>query len=194
MTSQSSAKKFFYFDTETTGLESDKHDIIQLSGLIVVDGKIEENFNFKVKPFFMINCDDKALKINGVTKEQLEGYPKPQSIYKQLISTMEPYVNRYDNADKFFPVGYNVKFDVGFLETFFKRNNDMYYGSWFNRYTIDPFEMVKYMYAIGKLDLPNLKLETVCNHFGIKIKAHDAMSDIIATRELFKIIASKFQC
>jgi DNA polymerase III epsilon subunit-like protein len=36
----------------------------------------------------------------------------------------------------------------------------------------------------GKIDLPDYKLSTVCAHYGIDIKAHEALSDIQATREL----------
>jgi len=40
----------------------------------------------------------------------------------------------------------------------------------------------------GQLSLPNYKLQTVCEHFGVQIDAHDALSDIKATRELLQMI------
>jgi DNA polymerase III epsilon subunit-like protein len=36
--------------------------------------------------------------------------------------------------------------------------------------------------------LKNYRLETMCKHFGIELKAHDAMSDIEATKQLYEII------
>ena len=71
---------------------------------------------------------------------------------------------------------------------FFAKNGDVYYGSWFNWKRIDPLGVLYFMDGMGKISLPNYKLETVCDHFGIKIDAHDAISDIRATKQLIDIL------
>ena len=38
----------------------------------------------------------------------------------------------------------------------------------------------------------NDKLETMCNYFGIEIEAHNALSDIEATKKLYELICEKF--
>ena len=43
-----------------------------------------------------------------------------------------------------------------------------------------------FLCVLGKIQTDNVKLETLCNNYGIKINAHDALSDIRATRELVK--------
>jgi len=40
----------------------------------------------------------------------------------------------------------------------------------------------------GEIELENYKLETVCAHFGITLYAHNAISDIKATRELYYLL------
>lgn len=52
----------------------------------------------------------------------------------------------------------------------------------------DVFKQVKRAGGARKMPyLPNRKLGTVCAHFGIEMdKAHDALSDIRATREVAK--------
>ena len=45
----------------------------------------------------------------------------------------------------------------------------------------------------NKLTLENYRLETASKHFGIEINAHDALSDIEATRELILKIMEKIQ-
>jgi exonuclease I len=42
----------------------------------------------------------------------------------------------------------------------------------------------------GEITLQNYKLETVAGHFGIELKAHDALSDVKATREIIRKVLS----
>lgn len=42
--------KVLFFDLETTGTLVNRHGIHQISGAIVVDGEVKEEFDFKVQP------------------------------------------------------------------------------------------------------------------------------------------------
>jgi division protein CdvB (Snf7/Vps24/ESCRT-III family) len=44
----------------------------------------------------------------------------------------------------------------------------------------------------GSINLVNAKLITACENFGITIDAHDALSDIKATRELMQRIMKEY--
>lgn len=184
-------KKAIYLDTETTGLNSWKNDIIQIAFLIEIDGIIKEEYESKVAPFNFENVDEEALKINGYTVADLKTFPRPQDIYKEITDLMGKYCNKFDKGDKFSPAGYNVRFDVDFIKNFFKKNGDNYYGSWFNWKLIDPMYTLYEMDYSEDIGLRDYKLSTVCEHFKINIKAHDALSDIRATRELRYILQSK---
>jgi len=177
-------KKAFYFDVETTGLNPFKNDIIQIAALVEINGEIKGEFVSNVKPFDMENIHPKALETNGVTKSELIKYPEPNQVYKELITFLAKYVNKFDKNDKFAPIGYNVKFDIDFLNNFFKKNQDKYYGSWFSWRYVDPLAILYHMDYRRKIALADYKLSTVCHHFGIPIEAHEALSDIRATREL----------
>ena len=94
--------------------------------------------------------------------------------------------NRYDKTDKFYPCGHNVVFDLNFLNNLFQTNGQKYgTGAYQNWRAIDTRVMANIAAFDGKLDVKDVKLETLCKHFGIEIQAHDALSDIRATRELF---------
>ena len=43
--------KICWIDTETTGLDPRKHDVIQLAALVEIDGKIEAQKVWKCKPW-----------------------------------------------------------------------------------------------------------------------------------------------
>ena len=181
-------KKALYFDVETTGLHPWHNDIIQIACLVEINGEVVEEYTANMQPFSFENVDAKALKINNTTVEELKSYPHPKLIHAELCKLFEKYINKFDKQDKFAPIGYNVKFDCDFLSAFFRKNEDRYYGSWVNWRTVDPLALLYTMDYQRKIALPNYKLATVCQHFGIPIKAHDALSDIRATRELFQTL------
>lgn len=181
-------KKVFFVDVETTGTAHWLHDIVQLAYIIEIDGRVVEQKSTYVKPFRPENIDPQALEITGLKVKDFDGFPDPEHVYTDLIKVLEKHVNRYDKNDKFYPAGYNVKFDVRFLQNFFKLNDDKYYGSWFNWKLLDVLTMIYVGDYMGEIELPNHKLKTVCDYYGIDVKAHDAMSDIQATRKLFKLL------
>ena len=186
-------KKIFHFDTETTGLEPNENDIIQLAFIIEINGKIEEEFSFDVQPFNWENINQDALSVNKKTIEILKGYPPPSDVYQQLIRILSVYIDKYDRNDKFQPAGYNVRFDIDFFKSFFQKNGDSFFGSYFNYKAIDPLAVLYFLDGLGFINLPNYKLETVCEYFGIQIDAHDALSDIKANKKLIDTLTLKFR-
>ena len=177
--------KLFYVDVETTGKYAGKHDIIQLAYIVEIDGVVEEEGNIFMAPIDASTIDDEALKVNNSTKEQVMAYPSAREGYKQLIAVLAKYVNRYDKKDKFYPVGYNVRFDCDFISAWFRKMDDKYYGSWFWWQLVDPMSILHFMAVLGKMEpLVNYKLGTVCECYGISIDAHDALSDVKAARQL----------
>ena len=57
----------------------------------------------------------------------------------------------------------------------------------------DPYPVLTYLKTLGKIEIENLKLVTVCDYFKIQIDAHDAMSDILATKKLIEILDEFFK-
>lgn len=185
--------KFFFFDLETTGLDFDTCAIHQIAGEIVVDGKTVESFNLRLRPHDWALIDEEALEVAGVTREQIMEYPESQTVYRELLSMLAKYVDKYDKKDKFFLVGYNnAAFDNKFLRAFFERNNDKYFGSWFWSNSIDVMVVVS-LYMINiRADMENFKQSTVAKFLGIQVeeeKLHDAMYDIYLCREILKRVA-----
>lgn len=178
--------KTLFFDVETTGLDHQKSSIVQLSGIIDIDGKIMETFNYTLRPDEDAVISDEALTVIGKTKEEVMAYEPSSIAFANLTKVFEKYIDVYDRNDKFYPAGYNVRFDLDFLQSFFKKmGNQFGTGSYQNWRAIDVLQLTHYLVYKGKLKLENYKLSTVCAHFGIEINAHDSLSDIVATRDLF---------
>lgn len=181
-------KKAFYIDVETTGLHPWHNDIIQIACLIEINGEVVEEYCANIKPFNPDNIEEQALQVTGLSREIIMSYPPPKVIYDQLLDLLGKYVNKFEKSDKFTPIAYNGKFDCERLAAFFKKNDDRYYGSWFNWKIVDPLALLYMMDYKSKIALPNYKLSTVCQHFRIPLQAHDALSDIKATRELWYLL------
>ena len=185
-------KKTLFFDVETTGLNVERCSIIQLSGIIDIGGEIKEEFNFFIAPDPNADISDEALEITGKTRKEIQGYPSAKDVYSQFLEILDRHVNKYDKTDKFYPAGYNVRFDLEFLQSFFKKcGNEWGSGSYQNWKAIDVMQLAHFLCYDQKLNLENYKLQTLCSHFGIEIIAHDALSDIRATRLLLIELQNK---
>lgn len=82
-------------------------------------------------------------------------------------------------------VGQNVQFDYGFLQELWKKQGDDYLGSFIHHNKIDLIAVTALMKLSGKIDIPNMKLQTLCEKFGLGEQKHDSMDDIEKTREIF---------
>lgn len=181
--------KLLWFDTETTGTSPVVNDIIQISGIIVADGVTVEEFNLKCQPFSWDNISEEALLVNGITIEDMKGYPDPRDTYEQLIRIFDRQVDRFNKQDKFVPAGFNVRFDIDMLYNFFKKNKDDYCFSWLGSYPLDVFQLAVGLHYFGFVPrLENFRLETLAAHYGISLDAHDALSDVRATRDLARML------
>lgn len=188
-------RKILNFDTETTGLYPNTNGLVQLAGVIEINDKEVEEFDFKLKPFPDDIIDEESLKIHGHTKEEIMGWDDPISIHEQLVEILDKYVDRYDPEDKYYPCGYNTAFDISFLINYFKKCNNQFIGSWLKlKAQIDPLPILRMLDFMGQVDLSDYKLETVADALGIPIKAHDALSDIKATIEIRKIVEQLITC
>lgn len=183
-------KKVLYFDCETTGVDPVKNGIIQIAFVVEIDGVVVEQKEFKARPFPSDLIEETALEVNGITKEQLMNYPKPFDMYDDILKMLDRHCDKFDRTDKFYPAGYNVRFDVNFLAEFFRKCGSKYgIGTYINWKCVDPFPLMHMLDYAGKIALPDYKLQTVCNHFGVNLaNAHDAVSDVLATRELISIM------
>lgn len=180
--------KLFYIDVETTGLNPDKNGIIQIGGIIEIDGKEKEHINFSICPFPNDIIDEKALEVNRMTKDEILAFPPPSKTYHDLTRLILKYISKYDRTDKFHFIGYNSRFDDDFLRSWFKKCGDVYYGSYFYFPSIDVMNMAAIKFMETREVFANFKLMTVAKAAGIEIdnnKAHDAMYDIEITKKLF---------
>jgi DNA polymerase-3 subunit epsilon len=180
--------KYAYIDLETTGTDPLRHGIHQIALTLECDGETVD-LNYKVRPMTGKLIDDRALEVGGVTREQVNEYPTPYSIYSQIVSELSKRCEKYDRTDKFFVIAYNAGFDSDFLRQFFLDNGDQYYGSFFWHPPICVMQMAAARLVDQRPTMPNFKLMTVAKQLGFDVdesRLHEAGYDLFLTRQLFE--------
>ena len=179
--------KILYFDTETTGL-TENSAIIQIAGIIEENREVLKEFNIFSQPHEGAEISDDALAVHGISLEKIQTFQTPGQAHSELKKIFDTYIDKFDKNDKFIVAGYNVDFDIKKLTTFFLKNNDGFLGSYIFWKGLDPFNLILPLQMLKKIPrLKNNKLATWCEHYGIEINSHDALSDIKATKHLIDV-------
>lgn len=106
-------------DTETTGLDSDIHEIIQIATISYVvsaegDRYVTKKFEKKINPEKLHTASEKALEVNGFTLEEWKGSPNAIDVLPEVKQIIE-------GSDIL--VGQNLIFDLKFINEISHRNN-----------------------------------------------------------------------
>lgn len=178
--------KLIYIDVETTGLNANKHAIIQLAYIIEINGKVKARGSYRINPKTYNKArevDARALEVNGIAMEQLASYQDQSQAFISFLSVLEQYISLEEQLTF---VAYNSQFDIKFVEAWFidnGRRND--YGRYFTYKDLDVFALVKYLVYCGHF--PEVKSHTLgnmCRAIDLAFDGHDAVADIEATRDL----------
>ena len=172
-------------DTETTGIEVEDAGAFQISILFEQDEKIIEEKTWQLNPLNeKIKYGKEAGKIHGVSEKEIKNYSPADEVIPLIVEFLSTKISSSCNGNKLTFAGYNCNFDYKHIEALFKRCGYKMEDYFDEQY--DVYELVKEASKQGVIPwLKNLKLKTLCEHFGITLnKAHNAMEDIRATREL----------
>lgn len=166
-----------FVDIETTGLDNDTHEIIEL-GVVIAKYKdgvlvVTDQLDLKIQPTRIETADPQALRINGYNEaDWLFAVSREQA--------MKSFIEKTSGAVF---LAHNITFDYPFIEKALKEvglQHDLHFQK------IDTLSL-----AFGILhmqdDLGKLSLSALCSQFGIENKkAHSAFADAYALFEVFK--------
>ena len=166
-----------FIDTEVTGLNPSKHDILSLAIVVVDNDKVIDFVQFNRSGDLRIDVD----LLRNMPLERLHNSlinPLPEKEFKQSVTNV---LTKYKNEDTYI-FGYNISFDISFLKIFFK---DDYYKL-FSARVIDVKSILEYLVIKEKLP-KNINAVNVFEQMGIGIKKEQTcLSDACATWELYK--------
>ena len=164
--------RIIVLDTETTGTNTLKDEIIQIYALEIVNGEIGKDFHFYIKNNIPVGVSE---EVHGLSNEFLQKNGKdPKEILNQL--------NNFINND--IVVGHNVNFDIAMIEENSKRlkisfNINEYY---------DTLDISRRM-----IESESYKLSLLADKLGLSSATHDAKDDVLATAGLLEFLVKKLK-
>ncbi|WP_422119222.1 type I-E CRISPR-associated endoribonuclease Cas2 [Gardnerella sp. DNF00354] len=173
------SKNFVVIDCETTGLNSKVDKIIEIGAVKFIDGKIEE-----FQKLININCDsvsnfnknnfipNEIIELTCITSNMLESYGV------RLDLALREFI---DFVGKLPLLGYNVSFDIGFLNSALFSLDEKLSSAFSVNKVIDISRFVKK----EKKFLKNYQLKTVLHEYNIAESVpHRALLDARLTAHL----------
>ena len=157
---------YVVFDLETTGLNKFEDKIIEIGAIKYINGVETGKFQTYVNP--QKHIPSEVTVINGISDRDVKTAPKTEKALSDFLSFIGSYPL----------IAYNSDFDMGFIQV----NCHNTLGKTIENDVIDALPLAKqYLWQ-----LPNKKLETVKQHFGLTVGSHNAIDDCIVTNHLYQ--------
>lgn len=180
--------EIFLLDTETTGLDSHIHDVIELSILRLSTG---EQKTWSLKPTNLETIDPGALRINGHKIEDLRWETKlGRDTYREANEVLVEVENWLANdglpSEKRIMCGQNVPFDRDMLQQLWIKCSSKDSFPFGRRY-IDTMVIELFLDFCKGEFAQGYSLSNLVKKYGItNSKAHTAASDTLATKQVFE--------
>lgn len=178
--------KVLFMDTETGGLDPEKHSLLTVALAVYEDGKIldEKEWFIKHKDY---SVTSKALEINNIN---LVEHNKIAMDTKIAVVDIIQFIFKNFSVEKAVIAGHNVEFDYKFLDKLFKGETE-FINRYLSHRKLDTCSLINFLMISGKIDIESASLETCINYFKIEANArHTAKDDVRATITLFEKIKS----
>lgn len=176
-------KDLLFIDTETTGLDCTKHEVIEVAWILTSpDAKtVKEKFLARMMPLNIAAAEPKALEINGYTEEKWAA---------SVLSTQGEVVGELMRVSRgTILVGQNVGFDEGFLKALLAQNGATPVWGY---QKVDTIALAWPYYAMGKLG--GLSLDKLCTFLGIKQeRKHSADADVESCYRVYQAFMARLE-
>jgi len=150
-------------DIETTGLDFEKNEIIEIGALKAHNGEIVDIFSTLIKPSTSLPA--KIIEITGLSDEMLYDQPSMSTVAPQFLKFI----------DGSLLVAHNTDFDIPFLKHHVKQN--------FTNFIVCTLKLSRLLMK----NLQNHKLKTVAQGFGITAQnQHRAIGDVETTFQIWQ--------
>ena len=176
-------------DIETTGLDPDYHEIVQVS-VVTFDKHYKplEAFTEYIKPDHPERMTREALEINKIDPKTITEDKSKDAIKNKLISWIED--QNCDIKVKLAPLGHNYSvFDLIFLKKWLQGD----YNKNFDYHIIDTYQIANILRDAGIIDVESCSLASLCSYLKIENPGkHNAYYDALYALEVYQRLIKKF--
>jgi DNA polymerase III epsilon subunit-like protein len=184
----------FWVDTETTGLDPKRHFAFQISYLIEENGKVLLDRTLEMHPddHRTFEFTKEAERVHGYSRGEILSLAPESEQFGILLEDLRRFA-----GNRLTLTGYNIPFDIDFLQAIFtrckpERTGPNSFYKYFDYMYCDVMQLVQAHRIAGKLNLPSIELDKVCEYLGISTQgAHNSMTDIRNTKAVFDILVSR---
>lgn len=178
--------RLLFIDTETGGLDPNKHSLLSLGMVVWEDMEIIDSQELLINDG-KLSVTEEALSINKI---DIDEHKKSAISSTQAIEKIFQFIGKhFPHQRKITLAGHNVQFDVNFLRFLFSRNNENF-GKFFSHRIIDTSSILYYLYLAG-LKQKAISSDEAFDLFEIKVEGrHTALGDALATAKLFTKLLS----
>jgi len=165
--------EYIVLDTETTGLNPKKDEILSIGAVKIINNKIitSKSFEIFIKPTNKISS--KSISIHHILPDDLVNCVSINEALKELFFFI-----------KNLPIiGYYISFDINILNTYIEK----YIGTTLNNEQIELSDMYYKRYKKHSAhEFVDLKFDTIMKELDIpKLKKHDALNDSIMSAMMY---------
>lgn len=183
-----------FLDVETTGLDPNKHSIIQIAAEYHVNGKLVTAFNKKFCTKDSTTIDLGALRVNNnnlstIKKLRSQTTEDPEQM---AVTDFVNFILSLNNKEQIIIAGENVNFDINFINALFNKYNIEGFEAVFSHRVIDTATIALFLKDVGLLKIDKLGLSNVAKALGLTTdssKLHDAEYDVQLTAQVYYAMA-----
>lgn len=183
-------KDLLIIDVEATGVDYQKHELIELAAVLIDKKTLKEKkfFSSFIKPKHWGRRVPEAMAVNNITWDELKSAPEIKSVLKKFEKTFGTNVILSP---------YGTIMDTAMLRLAYKQSKMAYK---FDYHVFDIWPLC-YVYLAKKKLLTNRKkftgfsLEDLANHFKIEvpINRHTALADCRLQAEVLRNLVKKYK-
>jgi DNA polymerase III epsilon subunit-like protein len=185
MNSQAPLKRpYLFLDTETGGLDQDKHSLLSIGLVVGDDAVVQDSLEI------LIRHEPYVVSAGGMAVNRIDLVQHHASALtpEAALATLEGFCGRhFPSGEPITLVGHNVSFDRNFLAVFYASLNRPLEPRISHR-IIDTHSLAAALRDAGRLPIDGLSSSALFQHFGIVIpeaKRHTALGDALGTFELY---------
>lgn len=182
------------FDFETGGLDPTHHEAVSLAGKAYNARTLEPypieqggEFYSLMKPLYPDRLQDEALKVNNLTKDELDKAPDQKIVWNQFITWVKKYNPKGTQYTAPIGAGKNIRsFDMKFVEVLnLLHSKSKEKTVLFSNYRYIDLQDFLFYWFENSNDFKNEKMDTLREYFNLKgQQAHSAIGDVRDTGEL----------
>jgi DNA polymerase-3 subunit epsilon len=179
--------KLLVIDTETGGIDSDRHSLLSLAAAVWADGRLEGEIEiFVAEPDITVTAQ--AMEINRIDLVELarKAVAPPEALARLLRFVTDHFHADLAAGEQVVLVGHNIGFDIGFLRRLCRLAGAPF-PAIFSHRSLDTASVLRFLSLAGIVPPTAVASTEAFAYLGVRVPEelrHTALGDARATAEL----------